>query len=71
MLETINKDLEGEVGRKVKGSLQIRNALIFGLAKLADYRDNDTGKHILIKTHTDAHGTRPAHRGHGWPIRAK
>jgi HD-GYP domain-containing protein (c-di-GMP phosphodiesterase class II) len=46
MLETINRDLEAEVGRKVKSGLSSRNALIFGLAKLADYRDNDTGKHL-------------------------
>lgn len=46
MLERINRSLELEVGRKVREGLTIRNALIFGLAKLADYRDTDTGKHL-------------------------
>lgn len=46
MLMRINRDLEQEVMRKVQEGLQIRNALIFGLAKLADYRDTDTGKHL-------------------------
>ncbi len=46
MLERINQDLSAEVARRVKGGLAIRNGLIFGLAKLADYRDTDTGKHL-------------------------
>lgn len=46
MLMRINRNLEQEVLRKVQDGLQIRNALIFGLAKLADYRDTDTGKHL-------------------------
>lgn len=46
MLMRINRNLEQEVLSKVQDGLQIRNALIFGLAKLADYRDTDTGKHL-------------------------
>ncbi|MGD9789592.1 MAG: HD-GYP domain-containing protein [Phycisphaerales bacterium] len=46
MLMRINRDLEQEVVKKVKAGLNIRNSLIFGLAKLADYRDTDTGKHL-------------------------
>ncbi|CAG1002435.1 putative cyclic di-GMP phosphodiesterase [Phycisphaerales bacterium] len=41
-----NQKLEEELQRRVKRSLAIRNGLIFGLAKLADYRDTDTGKHL-------------------------
>jgi HD-GYP domain-containing protein (c-di-GMP phosphodiesterase class II) len=45
-LERINRGLEMEVQRRIAHSLDVRNALIFGLAKLADYRDTDTGKHL-------------------------
>lgn len=45
-LENTNKELEREVQRQVKNGLKKRNALIFGLAKLADYRDTDTGAHL-------------------------
>lgn len=38
--------LEEQVAARVRQSLSIRNALIFGLAKLADYRDTDTGRHL-------------------------
>jgi response regulator RpfG family c-di-GMP phosphodiesterase len=46
VLETTNQDLECEVQRQLKDGLKKRNALIFGLAKLADYRDTDTGAHL-------------------------
>ena len=46
ILVRLNQNLEQEVLRQVRGGLTIRNALIFGLAKLADYRDTDTGKHL-------------------------
>jgi len=42
----MNRRLEREVRERVAESLAIRNALIFGLAKLADYRDTDTGTHL-------------------------
>ena len=45
-LKDMNQRLEREVRERVAESLGIRNALIFGLAKLADYRDNDTGTHL-------------------------
>ena len=45
-LEEANKELNKEVNRQVLAGLSKRNALIFGLAKLADYRDTDTGAHL-------------------------
>ncbi len=45
-LKQMNLKLETEVRQRVSESLASRNALIFGLAKLADYRDNDTGTHL-------------------------
>lgn len=62
MLMRINRNLEQEVVRKVQEGLQIRNALIFGLAKLADYRDTDTGRHLeRISQYCDllAHALKP------------
>jgi len=45
-LEAINTGLEGEVLRRVDQAMTFRDSLIFGLAKLADYRDTDTGTHL-------------------------
>jgi response regulator RpfG family c-di-GMP phosphodiesterase len=45
-LEQANDELAREVNRQVTSGLAKRNALIFGLAKLADYRDTDTGAHL-------------------------
>jgi cyclic di-GMP phosphodiesterase len=45
-LEQTNQQLEDEVHRQVSNGLARRNALIHGLAKLADYRDTDTGDHL-------------------------
>lgn len=45
-LEGRNEGLEAEIAQRVSQSLEARNALIFGLAKLADYRDTDTGTHL-------------------------
>lgn len=45
-LEQANAELSSEVSRQVIAGLAKRNALIFGLAKLADYRDTDTGAHL-------------------------
>jgi len=45
-LEAINTGLEGEVSRRVDPAMTFRDSLIFGLAKLADYRDTDTGTHL-------------------------
>jgi putative two-component system response regulator len=46
LLARANERLESEVDRRTRTGLAIRNGLIFGLAKLADYRDTDTGKHL-------------------------
>ncbi len=45
-LQRLNGHLEQEVDRRTRQGLVIRNALIFGLAKLAEERDNDTGRHL-------------------------
>ena len=45
-LAEANRNLEHEVARRTQQGLVIRDALIFGLAKLADYRDTDTGRHL-------------------------
>ena len=41
-----NERLEGEVDRRMGQFIRSREALILGLAKLADLRDNDTGNHL-------------------------
>lgn len=45
-LEHSNDNLNREVAKQLRAGLSKRNALIFGLAKLADYRDTDTGAHL-------------------------
>lgn len=45
-IEDVNHNLEDEVARRVGEALRARNAMIFGLAKLAEYRDTDTGTHL-------------------------
>jgi len=45
-LRSINQGLEEEVASRVKQATGFRDAMIFGLAKLADYRDSDTGEHL-------------------------
>lgn len=45
-LVRVNKQLEEEVTRRVRQALSTRHAMIFGLAKLADCRDTDTGSHL-------------------------
>jgi HD-GYP domain-containing protein (c-di-GMP phosphodiesterase class II) len=45
-LEAINTGLEAEVARRIDQAMSTRDALILGLAKLADYRDTDTGSHL-------------------------
>ncbi len=41
-----NQKLEEEVDRRIGQFVRSREALILGLAKLADLRDNDTGDHL-------------------------
>ena len=43
-LAEINENLENIVRRRTASLLQSRSAVILGLAKLADYRDSDTGQ---------------------------
>jgi hypothetical protein len=45
-IDRVNRGLEREVRERIAHGLETRNALIFGLAKLADYRDTDTGRHL-------------------------
>lgn len=45
-LRDAQSTLEAEVERNIRESVTARDALIFGLAKLADYRDTDTGSHL-------------------------
>jgi putative two-component system response regulator len=45
-LEGINRGLEAEVERRTQQNLAARDALIMGLAKLADCRDSETGLHL-------------------------
>ncbi|MEM6329381.1 MAG: HD domain-containing phosphohydrolase [Planctomycetota bacterium] len=45
-LEAINRNLEGLVERRTNSLMKTRNGLIFGLAKLAESRDTDTGEHL-------------------------
>ncbi|MEM6506782.1 MAG: HD domain-containing phosphohydrolase [Planctomycetota bacterium] len=45
-LEEVNAGLEGEVVERTAKHTAARNALIFGLAKLADSRDPETGGHL-------------------------
>lgn len=42
----IGRELEEQVKNRLREALASRHALIFGLAKLADYRDTDTGSHL-------------------------
>jgi len=45
-LEDANERLEREIDRQLAAGLARRNAMIYGLARLADYRDTDTGEHL-------------------------
>lgn len=45
-MDDINAGLEDEIKNRVTHAVGIRNAIITGLAKLADFRDTDTGAHL-------------------------
>ena len=45
-LAAINQRLECQVNERTRSLLNTRNAVTFGLAKLAESRDNDTGEHL-------------------------
>lgn len=42
----IHATLENKINDRTEELIQIKNAIIFGLAKLAESRDNDTGEHL-------------------------
>ena len=44
--KSVEKGLEKQVSRRERELVQTQNAVIFGLAKLAESRDNDTGDHL-------------------------
>lgn len=46
VLEVVNAGLEDEVQQRTRKHTEARNALIFGLAKLAESRDPETGAHL-------------------------
>ena len=43
---TVEQGLKNKVSRRERELVQTQNAVIFGLAKLAESRDNDTGEHL-------------------------
>ena len=45
-LAKANEGLEQQVANRTKSLVRTRNAVIFGLAKLAESRDTDTGSHL-------------------------
>ena len=45
-VEEISTDLEHQVSERERQLVKTQNAVIFGLAKLAESRDNDTGEHL-------------------------
>ena len=45
-LADANVRLEKQVGQRTRSLLRTRNAVIYGLAKLAESRDRDTGEHL-------------------------
>lgn len=45
-VESLNQGLEREVSQRELELVKTQNAVIFGLAKLAESRDNDTGQHL-------------------------
>jgi len=45
-VSSTNSELEKQLDEKAKEVEQTQNAVIFGLAKLAENRDNDTGEHL-------------------------
>ena len=45
-LQQINRGLESQVARRSAALLRSRDAVIFGLAKLAESRDGETGEHL-------------------------
>lgn len=46
-LLVVNSELEKHLSSRDSDLVQARNALVLALAKLSEYRDNDTGKHLF------------------------
>lgn len=45
-IDSLNLELEQQVSEKTQQLMRTQNAVIFGLAKLAENRDTDTGQHL-------------------------
>ncbi len=45
-LESVNRALAADMTQQSEAVLRTRTGMIYGLAKLADYRDSDTGHHL-------------------------
>lgn len=53
-LARVNEELEERVEQRTRSLRKTRDAVIFGLAKLAESRDTDTGEHLeRIRTYVD------------------
>jgi response regulator RpfG family c-di-GMP phosphodiesterase len=62
-LASTNARLEEEVERRTESLLRTRNAVVFGLARLAESRDSDTGRHLeRIRSYVTVLATELAHR---------
>jgi response regulator RpfG family c-di-GMP phosphodiesterase len=46
-----NRELEQGLSARSLNLTQIRNSLVLGLAKLVEYRDNETGQHLIRMQH--------------------
>ena len=66
-LATINEGLEGLVEQRTSALRKTRDAVVFGLAKLAESRDTDTGEHLdririyvtILASHLEKVGEQP------------
>jgi putative two-component system response regulator len=68
-LSELQRNLKGQVAAQVKEITELQMGMIFGLAKLAEARDDDTGRHleriqILCKLFTEELHTMPAYAQH-------
>lgn len=68
-LSKLQHNLEGQVASQVKEIIALQMGMIFGLAKLAERRDTDTGKHleriqILCRLFAEELHTMPTYSNH-------
>jgi putative two-component system response regulator len=62
-LARLNRQLEARVERRTRQTMASRDAVIFGMAKLAESRDPETGEHLeRVCAYTDALARRLAQR---------